>query len=144
MLTFAISSLQDYKGQLLCENLYYIIVLLFGVYIHTTPVISLRAVKNIDGMYCLQSVSWIVGYIDDNFYTAVYGWLIGLGLTVIVSLCSLNTSTTSHFSYITLAGNDAKVCIPDWPWYNRNPVQWLPELPDHSAESLKKKAKNGK
>ena len=26
-----------------------------------------------------------------------------------------------------------KICIPDWPFFNKNKVEWLEELPDHSV-----------
>lgn len=40
-----------------------------------------------------------------------------------------------------------QVCIPDWPFYNNNKVEWLDEIPDHTANwkaSHKKKAGPGK
>ena len=35
-----------------------------------------------------QVISWIVGYIKNDFYMAVYGWMIGLGLALLVNHAS--------------------------------------------------------
>mmetsp|Transcript_27148 Transcript_27148/g.27388 ORF Transcript_27148/g.27388 Transcript_27148/m.27388 type:complete len:94 (+) Transcript_27148:124-405(+) len=86
----------DYRGQKWTELLYYIIVILFG------------------------TVAWIIGYFERDFFTAFYGWAIGLGLSLVV-------------------------CIPDWPFYNLNKVEWLAEIPDRTevkaAPAAKPKAK---
>eukprot|EP01031_Cornospumella_fuschlensis_P028659 gene28658-34601_t len=61
----------DYKGQMLCEYMYSIIVILFG------------------------AIAWVVGYIQGDFYVTFQGWAL---------------------------------CIPDWPFFNRNKVTWLEEV----------------
>jgi hypothetical protein len=29
--------------------------------------------------------------------------------------------------------------VPDWPFYNRHPVQWLEDIPDHPEPKSNKK-----
>jgi hypothetical protein len=50
----------DYKGQQLCEYLYTIIVILFGV------------------------VAWFVGYVQGDFFLTFKGWSVGLGISLLV------------------------------------------------------------
>mmetsp|Transcript_15843 Transcript_15843/g.23545 ORF Transcript_15843/g.23545 Transcript_15843/m.23545 type:complete len:94 (+) Transcript_15843:86-367(+) len=91
----------DYKGQQLAENIYYILILLFG------------------------AVSWIIGYVMENFMYPVYG----VGAATAISIL---------------------ICVPDWPIFNRNPVKWLDELPERegvervgaAAEKVKRAKKN--
>jgi len=33
----------------------------------------------------------------------------------------------------------AIVCIPPWPFYKKNPVKWLPNLPKDKVENKKNK-----
>ena len=47
-----------------------------------------------------QAIGWIYGYIHSSFLLTFYFWLAGLTLSVVL-------------------------CVPSWPWYNRNPVEWL-------------------
>ena len=69
----------DYKGQMWSEYIYYFLTIFFG------------------------AVAWIVGYVQEDFNYTVYGWSVGLVLSLLL-------------------------CIPDWPFFNRNPVQWLDEV----------------
>jgi len=32
-----------------------------------------------------------------------------------------------------------QLCVPDWPFFNRNPVVWLDEIPDHPQPKSSKK-----
>lgn len=52
----------DYKGQALAENLFYWIILCFG------------------------AVGWVIGYVQQDFAVVFYAWLVGVVLSVIVSL----------------------------------------------------------
>ena len=63
----------------LSEYIYYVLTILFG------------------------AIAWVVGFVHEDFSLTVYGWSIGLGLSLIL-------------------------CIPDWPFFNRNPVQWLEKI----------------
>ena len=58
------------------------------------------------------TVAWFYGYYVTDFEQTFYGWAIGLGLSLII-------------------------CIPDWPFYNRNKVQWLDEIPEYSSDMKK-------
>mmetsp|Transcript_25637 Transcript_25637/g.68512 ORF Transcript_25637/g.68512 Transcript_25637/m.68512 type:complete len:110 (+) Transcript_25637:71-400(+) len=40
----------------------------------------------------------------------------------------------------TGGGVSAVICLPDWPWWNRHPLEWLPE-PEEEEETEKKKKK---
>jgi signal peptidase complex subunit 1 len=51
----------------------------------------------------ISAVAWIVGWILNDFQMTVYGWAASAVLVVLIS-------------------------IPDWPIYNRNPVEWLEEV----------------
>ena len=62
----------------------------------------------------LGLIAWIVGYVYSDFQLTFYGWSVGLGLSLIL-------------------------CIPDWPMYNRNPVQWLDEIGSRSSNNKKEK-----
>lgn len=95
---------QDYKGQLLAENLYYIIIILFGVRCSDCdPVFSgLYIYYLLSAVCCAQIVAWIAGYMDDNFYTAVNGWLGGLALAVVVSDVGMRPSLVPNLYYYVL------------------------------------------
>mmetsp|Transcript_3223 Transcript_3223/g.4698 ORF Transcript_3223/g.4698 Transcript_3223/m.4698 type:complete len:91 (+) Transcript_3223:118-390(+) len=88
----------DYKGQQLSEQLYYYIVIIFGV------------------------IAWFVGYVQQSFLLTVYGWSAGVAISVLL-------------------------CVPDWPWYRRNPIKWLESIPerkkpkDSETTDTKKKKK---
>ena len=64
------------------------------------------------------AVAWFVGYYYGDFYMTVQGWSVGLVLSVVL-------------------------CIPDWPMYNRNPVQWA-EKEEEEEEEVSEKKKNKK
>lgn len=34
-----------------------------------------------------------------------------------------------------------KVCLPDWPWWNRHPLEWLEPLEEDPEPEKKKKKK---
>ena len=36
-----------------------------------------------------------------------------------------------------------QVCLPDWPWWNRHPLEWL-EVPEDDEEELEEKKKKKK
>ena len=78
----------DYKGHQLSENIYYFLTIICGL------------------------IAWIVGYVKEDFQLTVYGWAVGLGLSLIL-------------------------CIPDWPMFNRHPVQWLDEVGSRSSKAIK-------
>ena len=59
----------------------------------------------------LGTVFWVVGYVMGNFNVTVYGWFCSLVLALLL-------------------------CIPDWPIYNSQPVEWLKEI--KSTKSNKK------
>ena len=79
----------DYKGHQLSENIYYFLTIICGL------------------------IAWIVGYVKEDFQLTVYGWTVGLVLSLIL-------------------------CIPDWPMFNRNPVHWLDEVGSRSSGSSNK------
>ena len=71
-------------------------------------------------------IAWFVGYFANDFQLTVYGWAVGLGLALIL-------------------------CIPDWPMYNKHPVQWAVKggkpkdiTEDNKKDKKEKKAKKGK
>ena len=51
-----------------------------------------------------QAVAWVVGFVQQNFLSTFYGWLVGVCISVVL-------------------------CVPDWPLFNRHPVSWLSEVP---------------
>jgi signal peptidase complex subunit 1 len=58
-----------------------------------------------------QIIGWIVGYIQQDFKITCYFLAFGSALS-------------------------AAVCLPDWPWWNRHPLDWLPA---RSSVPLRKK-----
>lgn len=54
------------------------------------------------------AVGWLVGFKEKDFYVTFQGWLAGLVLALLI-------------------------CIPDWPFFNSHPVQWLDEIPLRDA-----------
>uniref|UniRef100_A0A6U3TG41 Signal peptidase complex subunit 1 n=1 Tax=Octactis speculum TaxID=3111310 RepID=A0A6U3TG41_9STRA len=42
---------------------------------------------------------WIWGYVEKDFKFTMYSWGVGVAISVVL-------------------------CVPDWPWFNRNPVEW--------------------
>jgi signal peptidase complex subunit 1 len=51
----------------------------------------------------ISAVAWVIGWSLNDFQMTVYGWAASAVLVVLIS-------------------------IPDWPIYNRNPVEWLEEV----------------
>ncbi|GMH84121.1 hypothetical protein TL16_g09823, partial [Triparma laevis f. inornata] len=51
---------------------------------------------------CIVSgaIGWIYGFVHQSFLQTFYIWACGLGVSVVL-------------------------CVPDWPFFNRNPVKWL-------------------
>lgn len=47
-----------------------------------------------------QAIGWIYGFVHQSFLQTFYIWACGLGVSVVL-------------------------CVPDWPFFNRNPVKWL-------------------
>lgn len=38
-----------------------------------------------------------------------------------------------------------QICLPDWPWWNRHPLEWLEPMEDEVEEKVKvKKVKSDK
>mmetsp|Transcript_1100 Transcript_1100/g.2460 ORF Transcript_1100/g.2460 Transcript_1100/m.2460 type:complete len:90 (-) Transcript_1100:1164-1433(-) len=54
-------------------------------------------------------VGWVIGYFRQEFFIVFKFWLVGVVLSVVL-------------------------CVPDWPFYNRNPIKWLESVPDRRAE----------
>lgn len=83
-------------------------------------------------MICKQAIAWIYGYVKQDFYFTFWGWLIGLVLSLLVSvffksrILILNRNLLSLFVFYQL-------CIPDWPIFNRDPVQWLTKVGQSNA-----------
>ena len=98
----------DYEGQKLAELLFYIIICLFG------------------------AVGWVIGYIQQDFTVVFQAWLVGVILSVIVCSSSLNDCCcTFHSDPVDVF----QLCVPDWPFYNRHPIQWLESVPTRQAAS---------
>ena len=81
----------DFKGQLHCERVFQVVVILFGL------------------------VGFIVGYVQQEFRLTFYFLATGGGVS-------------------------ALVCLPDWPWWNRNPPAWR-EVPDEEDEPKERRKK---
>ena len=62
--------------------------------------------------------AWVYGFIHEDFGLTVQGWAVGLGLALIM-------------------------CIPDWPIFNRAPVQWLDNLVGAPAVKKSSSSKGG-
>mmetsp|Transcript_48095 Transcript_48095/g.79952 ORF Transcript_48095/g.79952 Transcript_48095/m.79952 type:complete len:116 (-) Transcript_48095:241-588(-) len=63
------------------------------------------------------AIAWIVGYVQQSFLITVYGWAGGVALAVLI-------------------------CVPNWPWFNRNPVEWLEKIPKKKKKKAKKVEEN--
>jgi len=99
----------DYKGQRLAELIFYWIILSFGI------------------------VGWVIGYVQQDFTVVFQAWLVGVLISVLVSLSPLRpTIATVSLSHIHRYVNPSfsQLCVPDWPFYNRNPISWLESVPD--------------
>eukprot|EP00935_MAST-01C_sp_MAST-1C-sp1_P000506 g506.t1 len=65
-----------------------------------------------------SAVGFGIGYVKADFRYTFYIWLAGMCISIIL-------------------------CTPDWPWFNRNPVSWLPSIPER-VEKEKEQAAKGK
>ena len=99
----------DYEGQKLAELIFYILILTFGC------------------------IGWVIGYVQEDFTVVFQAWLAGVVISVIVSYATRKVLlpffivlTSSHFCIFILQ----QLCVPDWPFYNRNPIKWLESVPD--------------
>mmetsp|Transcript_21180 Transcript_21180/g.68323 ORF Transcript_21180/g.68323 Transcript_21180/m.68323 type:complete len:105 (+) Transcript_21180:2671-2985(+) len=60
-------------------------------------------------IYCylivvVGAIAWVCGYVAESFKVTFVIWLGGLVVSMLL-------------------------CVPDWPMFNRNPVEWLKEIP---------------
>lgn len=45
------------------------------------------------------------------------------------------------FQFLAAGGSiSAVICLPDWPWWNRHPIEWV-EAPEDEDEDEEQKAK---
>jgi len=51
------------------------------------------------------AIGWIYGYFQQDFAYVFYAWSVGMVTSVVL-------------------------CVPDWPFFNRHPVQWLESVPE--------------
>ncbi|CAB9501031.1 Microsomal signal peptidase 12 kDa subunit (SPC12) [Seminavis robusta] len=56
------------------------------------------------------AVGWVIGYMHQDFFIVFKFWLVGVSISVVL-------------------------CVPDWPFYNRNPIEWLDSVPNRQVES---------
>lgn len=61
----------------------------------------------------------MVGFVQGDFSLTVYGWAVGLGLSMLL-------------------------CIPDWPFFNRSPVEWLQDIDAYDKSEKVPKSEAGK
>lgn len=98
----------DYQGQRLAELLFYWIIISFG------------------------AVGWVIGYFQQDFMIVFQAWLVGVVISVLVSLLLVFHSvpfsccSTNRRAWIS----PLQLCVPDWPIFNRHPVKWLESIPD--------------
>mmetsp|Transcript_29346 Transcript_29346/g.33770 ORF Transcript_29346/g.33770 Transcript_29346/m.33770 type:complete len:80 (+) Transcript_29346:153-392(+) len=57
------------------------------------------------------AVGWVIGYIKQDFSFVFYPWLAGVLIACVL-------------------------CVPDWPYFNRNPVDWLSSVPDRRSKKM--------
>eukprot|EP00904_Undaria_pinnatifida_P002634 jgi/Undpi1/12371/HiC_scaffold_5.g02043.m1 len=62
-----------------------------------------------ENLYCyivvlLGALGWVVGFVMGDFTYTLMGWAAGVVLSIIL-------------------------VVPDWPMFNRNPTEWLDQLP---------------
>ena len=76
----------------------------------------------------------------------LFGWLEG-SFALMMKVCSLLTAAlclvgsqdhlNSFHVQLQVYGSGVAVamvaCVPDWPWYNRHPLKWLPSAPKQSS-----------
>lgn len=121
------SSMQDFKGQLLAERLYQIIIAVVSVSRARCwfPVHSRRRLPDIAIQHTvyrghvLQVVGFIHGYVEQSFKVTFTYWLIA-------SLVA------------------ALLTVPGWTvLYHRHPVKWLDKLPAASAATSNSASSSG-
>lgn len=59
------------------------------------------------------SIGWIIGYWYQDFSYVFYPWLVGVVLSTLL-------------------------CVPDWPFYNRHPIQWIDSISERRRQRAKK------
>jgi signal peptidase complex subunit 1 len=62
------------------------------------------------------TLAWLIGWYKNDFKVAVNGWYGGLALVLVL-------------------------CIPDWPMFNKKPVEWLKEIGSTETTATNPKAK---
>ena len=74
--------------------------------------------ENIQGLLILATsfVAFVVGYIKQSFRWTFYGWAMGTALAFVLA-------------------------VPDWWYFNKNPVKWLSSIPPQVKKKGKKKKK---
>lgn len=91
-----------------------------------------------------QGIAWIAGYIQGDFTITIYGWFIGLAISLVVRDEKLrmphrhknfDTSKWLFLNYSSLTIISLQLCIPDWPMYNRDHVTWLEEIGQSNRSS---------
>jgi hypothetical protein len=137
----------DYKGQQLSENIYYILTILFGVNDLFRRIIVLKILQlnyhfhrfffigyRVDSWicperfppYCLWMGRWACTFLNSKPYN------------------SINLEKFIIHSLNDLFFNSIKICIPDWPFFNRNKVIWADEVSQLASKSEGKKSKEKK
>lgn len=123
-----VATTMDYKGQQLSELLFYYITIIFG------------------------SIGWIVGYWYQDFSYVFYPWLVGVVLSTLVSDEKPLWCSTDRYKYLHvfrvfydshpfgfLVPLDLfQLCVPDWPFYNRHPIQWIDSISERRRQRAKK------
>ena len=120
----------DFEGQRLSELIFYWIVLAFG------------------------GVGWVIGYMKQDFTPVFQAWLVGVVLSIVVSKLKRNwfiqvfcrifcwrmvwLTFSPPSLQIEFLFKLRKICVPDWPFYNRNPIKWLDIVPNRPKEKHEK------
>ena len=118
----------DFKGQYYCERTFQILVVLFGI------------------------IGFFAGYLQQDFRLTFYFLATGGGLSALVcAACSLRvlgsarvnkTCLPTHLTRLinpcTVPYLASQICLPDWPWWNRHPLEWLEPLEDEEEEPKEK------
>mmetsp|Transcript_18980 Transcript_18980/g.39286 ORF Transcript_18980/g.39286 Transcript_18980/m.39286 type:complete len:83 (-) Transcript_18980:307-555(-) len=59
------------------------------------------------------AVGWVMGYLQQDFTIVFQAWLAGVVISVVL-------------------------CVPDWPFFNRNPIKWLESVPNDRRQAAPK------
>ena len=109
---------QDFKGQMNCERTFQILVILFGL------------------------IGFVLGYLQQDFRLTFY-WLASGG-----SISAVVRSPRQHSRRWLLrtvpspaSSHPTQICLPDWPWWNRHPLEWLEVQEEEAGEGGKEKKK---